>query len=230
MRNCPRAAEVRAVLAAEDPLGPDLSDHARGCADCTAAIAQVRGFERRLQVVVDEMVTDALPPDTLSAARMGAVPTRTAVLPRFVVSGLVAAAVVFAVVGVAATGSGIVEALARTDTPEVDPGVVPDQFTACYVAEAGARDPMGVEAASTTVVELCLADASQDLDIVDYGIVVGLNREATAATACLQARGWNVAPVLEPGGRFLVPPVAAPAGSDQQRYARDVESCTQEER
>ena len=231
MRSCERADKVLVALVAEEPLDPDLSRHARDCADCTAVIAQARRFESRLPAAVDELITDAMPPDTLHAARLGMPSTRTSALPRVVLSGLTAAVVVlFAIVGVAATGAGVVSALTSQLAPAEDPEVVQREFTTCYIREAVVSSPGGNGQAPTVIVELCLADASQALDVADYGIVVQLNREATAATACLQTRGWEVDPVLEPRGRFLIPPMSAPTGSEQQRYVRDVETCTAEQR
>lgn len=230
MRSCDRADKVLRALVAEEPLDPDLSRHARDCADCTAVIAQARRFERGLHAAVDELITDAMPPDTLHAARLGMPSTRTSAFPRVVLSGLSAAVVVlFAIVGVAATGAGVVGALTSQLAPAADPDVVQREFTTCYIREAVVSSPGGNGQAPMVIVERCLADASQALDVVGSGIVVRLNREATAVSVCLQTRGWEVEPVLEPRGRFLIPPVSSPGG-EQQRYVHDVEACAEEER
>ena len=231
MRRCRRTIELRTALAAEEPLDRELSRHVGNCADCTAIAAQYRRFQQGLAVAVDELITDALPPETLWAARLTQVASSKSALPRLVLSGLSAAAVVlFAAVGVAATGAGIVGALTSGSMPAANPEAVQSVFTACYVEEAIISNAQGDAEAITVTVERCLADASGGLDVVDNGIVVGLNRVAADTTACLRTRGWDVEAVLEPGGRFLVPPVLVPAGAQRPEYVRDVEICTEEQR
>jgi len=100
------------VLAAEEPLSPELSRHTAACTECTAGLAAGRRFEGNLEAAIDELITDALPPETLAAARMGAPTGRRWQLPRLVLSGVSAAALLlFAAVGVTATGAGVLDAL-----------------------------------------------------------------------------------------------------------------------
>lgn len=225
MRECLQTAEIRAVLAAEEHLEPYLASHAAGCRECTREIAAMRRFEQRLSTAMEEMVTNALPPETLRAAREGLSLGRMSLLPRLIASGVGAAAVLlFASIGVAATGVGMVETFSQLTVPPVDVATLEREFTQCYITETVAVDREGSR--STIAVEQCLADAARDSDRFDDGVVVVLNRQATATASCLQQRGWDVEPALEPGGRFLVPPVAPPAGGDVRQYQSDLERCS----
>ncbi len=230
MRSCGRLAELLTALDAEEPFGPDLSAHVGTCAECNSTLSCYRRIERDLTAAVGRMITDAMPADTVHAARLGVFGDRVSVLPKLIFSGVSAATLLlFAAIGIAATSAGVVGALTRPRTSGPNPNVVQGEFEACYVQEAQAFE-VAASRNVTVTVERCLADASEDLDVADYGIVIALNRVAVTTSACLRTQGWKVQPVLESKERFLVPPAMPPADGDQERYLRDVQSCTAEPR
>lgn len=126
MRSCPRAEELREAVAAEEPLTPGLVAHVAACADCSAMSGVARRFDARLDAAVADLVTDALPPTTATAARMAPHATRRRMTPGTLASTVVAGAfVIFAAVGVVATGASISDAMrsgsfAGPDAPEPD--------------------------------------------------------------------------------------------------------------
>ncbi len=229
MRRCRQREQLTSALAAEEPISRELSGHAASCADCTAVLAAGRRFEGHLQAAMDQLITDALPPETLAAARMGAPAGRRSQLPRLVLSGLSAAALLlFAAVGVAATGVGVLGALADR-SPVTEGELRHGNFSECYVTEVLAR---GHDHASgeTATVEHCLVDVSGGTLTGDYEAVAIINREAEETSACLRARGWDIEPELEPDGRFLIPPASPPTGGDDELYLRDMQACAAEGR
>lgn len=224
MRRCRQSEQLRQLLAAEERIGPELSRHAAGCAGCTAILAAARRFEGSLEAAIDELITDALPPETLAAARMGAPRGRKSQFPRLVFSGASAGVLLlFAAVGVAATGAGMMDRLG--DRSVDSEGLVYGQFSECYVTEVLARRTDQAPSVTTTV-EHCLVDASGGALTGDYRAVAIINRETQATTTCLRERGWNVEAELEPGGRFLITPVSPPAGGNVQVYLRDMQHCS----
>lgn len=221
MHSCPRAEEVRRLLAAEEALSRELVGHVADCTICGALSAR----ERQLDAAIDDLVTDALPPETLIAARQPLQVMRVSPALRLIGSGVAAVAIaLFAVVGVAASGLVLTGVWSVPGTG-ADPEALQRDFTACYVDDAHAPD---VERAGdfSVVVQHCLGDASDDLTGLDFEIVTVFNRDAEAVTACLRDRGWQVDPVLEPGGRFLVPPPNAPSGGEAERYHDDLDACS----
>lgn len=126
MRRCPRSEEIRQSLAAEEPLAPGLAAHVAACAECANAKAAARRYDARLSAAMTDLVTDALPPITVMAARMAPRATRRRLTPGTVVSTVIAGAfVVFAAVGVVTTGVSISDAMrsgaaADPEAPEQD--------------------------------------------------------------------------------------------------------------
>lgn len=216
------------AMAAEEQLSRELSEHAASCTECTSVLAAGRRFEGHLEAAIDQLITDALPLETLAAARMGAPAGRRSQLPRLVVSGVSAAVLLlFAAVGVAATGAGVLDALADR-APVAEDELLHGDISECYVTEA----VRGTDHASsvTTAVEHCLVNASGGRLVVYYQAVAIINREAEETSACLRARGWDVEPELEPGGRFLIPPFSPPSGNDEELYLHDMQACSTEGR
>lgn len=226
MRNCRRLHEVHQALAAEEPLSAELAAHALACSECQGELAAARRLDNQLRAVIDERIEGALPPDTLMAASEPLrLPAARPTLRRLA-SGVAAVAItLFAVVGVAATGATLSGVL--TGDGNVDPQGVLRAFTACYTEEIHVASGGGASDFAV-VVEQCLGDESDAFTTRGYQVVAVFNREAEAATACLRGRGWDIEPILEPGGRFLVPPPDPPAGADAERYHDDLDACSAE--
>ena len=226
MRNCPRVHDVHEAVAAEEALSAELAAHASGCSECQVELAAARRLDNELQAAIDARVEDALPPDTLTAAAEPLrLPAARQPVRRLGFGMAVVAIAAFAVVGVAATGTSLSEAL--TGRGNVDPDSVHRAFTACYNEELDTGS--GADASDfAVVVEHCLGDESDAFTTRGYEVVAVFNSEAEAATACLRGRGWDLDPVLEPGGRFLVPPPDPPAGGDVERYHDDLDACSAE--
>ena len=226
MRSCRRVHEVHEAVAANEPLAAELAAHVAACSECQVELAAARRIDHQLQAAIDARIQDALPPATLVAASDALrLPAARPTLRRLA-SGVAAVAItLFAVVGVAATGASLSGVI--TGNGNLDPDGVHRDFTACYTEEVhtASSDRAGDFA---VVVERCLGDESDSFTTRGYEVVAVFNREAEAATACLSGRGWDIEPVLEPGGRFLVPPPDPPAGEDAERYHDDLEACSAE--
>jgi len=125
---------VRQALAAEEPIAPGLAAHVAACADCSNVRAAARRFDARLDAAVADLVTDALPSTTAMAARMAPHATRRRPTPGTLLSTVMAGAlVIFAVVGVVATGASISDAMRTGAVADPDaPGPDLDRVD-CYV-------------------------------------------------------------------------------------------------
>jgi hypothetical protein len=135
MRRCARSEELRAALAAEEPLTEALTVHARACAECAEIRASARRFEERIDRATAEVVTDALPETTLSVARMAPRPGRRRPSPPLVLSAVATIVVVaFASIGVASTAVSISNAVSGFGTGP-DPTAADGEQVDCYVGE-----------------------------------------------------------------------------------------------
>lgn len=134
MRRCPRSEDLHRTLAADEPLAPELAAHLPGCATCSRASAAVRRFDAQMDAALAGLVTDALPPSTVIAARMAPPATRRRPTSFTVASTLVAGAfVVFAAVGIVATLSSISNAM-RSGSAGAPDASAPDlDRVDCYV-------------------------------------------------------------------------------------------------
>ena len=178
MRRCPRSDEVRQSLAAEEPLAPDLAAHVAACADCTKASAAARRFDARLDAAVADLVTDALPPTTVVAARMAPHALRRRSTFGTLASTLLAGAfVVFAVVGVVATGASISDAVRSGSTAEPEAPQPDLDRVDCYVG--GSIVEVTVERIGDTGTEGMVAYC--------FGIEPPV-ADRQAATVCAQSR------------------------------------------
>lgn len=99
--------------------------------------AAARRFDARLDAAVAELVTDALPPTTAMAARMAPHTTRQRSMRGTLASTLVTGAfVIFAVVGVVATGASISDAM-RSGSAVEPQATEPDlDRVDCYIGDA----------------------------------------------------------------------------------------------
>ena len=134
MRRCPCSEELRQALAAEEPLTPGLAAHVAACATCSNTSAAARRFDARLDAAVAGLVTDALPPTTAVAARMAPHATRRRSTPGTLASTLLAGAfVVFAAVGVVATGVSISDAIRSGSAADPEASEPDLDRVDCYV-------------------------------------------------------------------------------------------------
>jgi hypothetical protein len=227
VRDCQRANELIGRWAGGEPIDAELRGHAATCPDCAAALTHIQHVEPKLQSAAQELVTDAVPVATLQAARFGA-PVGRPRSPRFVVSGMAAVALsLFAVVGVSAAGVAVLDAMRRPTLPIIEAQAAQALVSGCFVEEVTVPGDARNGEPLTVTVEQCLADRADEIGIDGGEVAATLNRMASSTTECLRTRGWDVTPVLEPGGRFLIPPASPPPGADEKRYVADVRGCAQ---
>lgn len=162
MRRCARAEELREALAAEAPLDASLNAHVATCPECARIAAGARRFESRLDLAMAELVTDALPPSIVMAART-APPAAGRRRARILASTILAAAVLgFAVIGAVATGTSVSDAIlgGGPDRGSSPSGALP--AVDCYLGEP-VVDVVGGSAtgeAPQVMVAYCIGEGS----------------------------------------------------------------------
>lgn len=205
MRRCPRSEELRRTLAAEEPMAPDLAAHVTGCAECSRVSAGLRRFGARLDAAVADLVTDALPPTTAVAARMAPHTTRRRPTPGSLAGTLLAGAIViFAAVGVVATGASLTEAMRGGSAAVPEPPEADLDRVDCYIDGAmvevtvervGASGPEGT-------VAYCFGTQRVDVD-----------RQAAIQCAQSTARAAAARVARESPGNSAIPAAGDDGGS-----------------
>ena len=176
MRRCPRSEELRQALAAQVPLTSGLAEHVAACAVCAKISAAARRFDARLDAAVADLVTDALPPTTAMAARMAPNATRRRPTPGTLASTLLAGAfVIFAAVGVAATGASLSDAMRSGSAVEPEATDSDLDRVDCYIG--GAMVEVTVERTGGVGPE----------DVVAYCFEVQTVADREAAMICAQS-------------------------------------------
>lgn len=134
MRRCERSDELRQALAAQEPVAPALAAHVAACSECSRVSAAIRRFDARLDAALADLVTDALPPTTALAARLAPHATRRSPTLGTLASTVLAGAfVIFAVVGVVATGASISDAVRSGSAAEPEASEPDLERVDCYV-------------------------------------------------------------------------------------------------
>jgi hypothetical protein len=178
MRRCGRVEELRQALAAEKPMSASLAAHVAACSECARMGAAARRFDARLEAVLAELVTDALPSSTATVARTAPSSLGRRTAPGTIVGGVMAVAfVAFAVVGAVTTASSISDAMrsgaaADPEAPEQDLDRVD-----CYLGES-----------TVEVTVERVGDVGHE-GIVAYCFgVEGMDADREAAMTCAQSK------------------------------------------
>lgn len=175
MRSCPQSADLRTAVAAEEELSPTLAAHVAACHECAAVWVGARRFESGLDAAVNELVTDALPPTTVAAARSA---PRASSRPPWAGMALGVIATVglaaFAAVGVLTVAGS----LSDTVSGRLGGGPAADEaaMTAtvdCQLGDATMEvtvEAIGVEDAGPTVA-YCIGATGEDREIGDVRVI-----------------------------------------------------------
>lgn len=171
MRSCPRSADLRRALAEEVPLDTSLAAHVEMCADCARVLAAVRRFDRRLDVAMTGLVSDAPPPDTVVAARTARLPRVRRSPAAFMSTIATVALAAFAVVGAITAGSTLSDAVNGIRAGSSVP-VAGEVTVGCRLGEAQAEvvTERLVDAAPVSQVVFCMGAQPETADAGGRGI------------------------------------------------------------
>ncbi len=231
MAECQTGIAIRAQLAREEELSTEHVTHLGECASCTSLMTRAASLDSALARATRELVTVDLPAQTLEIARH---PHNGSATRRPVVAAIAAAAMV---VGLsAASHAGLLRPTFSDDALRTDSAAFA-AFDECldragYSPRPTATGPQSFSdellAYQRAAMRCSVESGIGEVDGDDPAEVQWANGIATGITECLRDGGWDVPdPVLEPLGRYLVPPsgVVSDDPVTQSEFNRDLQAC-----
>lgn len=234
MAKCPMRPLIVAALGDERALNDPELRHVAQCVACEALVVRAQHLERLL---AGEGVTDPLPSGTLEMARLREIaPRRRAT--RWALSGALAGLMLVLAVG-AVTAAGAWALFVHAEDAGLDTS--PEAFAAFRecVEDAGISRAELASLFSGTIASTNEHWPDFERCLVESGIgrvdgdspeeIAAHNLRASLMADCLRASGWDVRPVLEPRGRYLLPPLRAP-GEDpwNPQFFADMRACAEQ--